>query len=418
MRLFHALALPAGTALLLVAPYLLKRRRRAWQVAIVLMLALGAVRPAQGPRLRGDRGHLGTAARAAGRRLARFRVRHDPITLRSAIWRVPLLGCRRRGRASAWASQGHPSCRGLRETVDLLRCAAAAIPSTSATIRWIPLGVHMIEIGRCCDRVRDLPPAGGAAALPGPDARAAAAELVHAHGTRHAVVLQAPRRQAVLLQRGRRAFVGYRIENGVLLLSGDPVGPPNARAGAARASSRRSPTRAGCKLGAVGASERLCPLYERARAAHDLPRRRGDRRAREVLARGPRDPQGPPVGQPPDEGRLRGRAARGRRARPDTLERDRGGARARARGRAGARLLDGDGLDPRRRSAARRSSCSRATTRTRSAASCTSCRCYGRRDRVAVVHAPRPGDAQRAHRVPRRRRRSSCCASAAWTRCR
>ncbi len=41
MRLFHALALPAGLALLLVAPYLLKRRRRAWQVAIGLMLALG-----------------------------------------------------------------------------------------------------------------------------------------------------------------------------------------------------------------------------------------------------------------------------------------------------------------------------------------------------------------------------------------
>jgi lysylphosphatidylglycerol synthetase-like protein (DUF2156 family) len=41
MRLFHALALPAGTALLLVAPYLLRRRRRAWQLAIALMLALG-----------------------------------------------------------------------------------------------------------------------------------------------------------------------------------------------------------------------------------------------------------------------------------------------------------------------------------------------------------------------------------------
>src|ERR1019366_3236816 len=42
IRLFHALALPAGTALLLVAPYLAKRRHRAWQTAIVLMLALGA----------------------------------------------------------------------------------------------------------------------------------------------------------------------------------------------------------------------------------------------------------------------------------------------------------------------------------------------------------------------------------------
>ena len=41
MRLFHALALPLGIALLLVAPYLARRRHRAWQAAIVLMLALG-----------------------------------------------------------------------------------------------------------------------------------------------------------------------------------------------------------------------------------------------------------------------------------------------------------------------------------------------------------------------------------------
>src|SRR6201995_5412266 len=43
MRLFHAFALPAGAALLLVSPYLLKRRRRAWQAAIGLMIALGVL---------------------------------------------------------------------------------------------------------------------------------------------------------------------------------------------------------------------------------------------------------------------------------------------------------------------------------------------------------------------------------------
>jgi lysylphosphatidylglycerol synthetase-like protein (DUF2156 family) len=42
MRLFHALAFPAGAALLLVAPYLAKRRRRAFQTALALMIALGA----------------------------------------------------------------------------------------------------------------------------------------------------------------------------------------------------------------------------------------------------------------------------------------------------------------------------------------------------------------------------------------
>ena len=43
VRLFHAFALPTGVALLLVAPYLLKRRRRAWQAAIGLMLVLGVL---------------------------------------------------------------------------------------------------------------------------------------------------------------------------------------------------------------------------------------------------------------------------------------------------------------------------------------------------------------------------------------
>src|SRR5947209_5176324 len=43
VRLFHALALPAGGALLLVSPYLLKRRQRAWQAAVLLTLALGVV---------------------------------------------------------------------------------------------------------------------------------------------------------------------------------------------------------------------------------------------------------------------------------------------------------------------------------------------------------------------------------------
>ena len=43
MRIFHAFALPAGMALLLVAPYLSKRRWRAWQAAVTLMIALGAL---------------------------------------------------------------------------------------------------------------------------------------------------------------------------------------------------------------------------------------------------------------------------------------------------------------------------------------------------------------------------------------
>src|SRR5581483_5786811 len=108
MRLFHDLALPAGAALLLVSPYLLKRRRRAWHAAIVLMLALGLFDLLKGFDFEETAITWGAAAilMAGG---GAFRVRHDPITLRSALWRVPLLA----GLGGAavllaqWAWHGH-----------------------------------------------------------------------------------------------------------------------------------------------------------------------------------------------------------------------------------------------------------------------------------------------------------------------
>jgi len=55
--------------------------------------------------------------------------------------------------------------------------------------------------------------------------------------------------------------VAYRIENGVLLLSGDPVGPRENFVGLLGELRAFADTR-GLKLGAVGASEQLRPLYE------------------------------------------------------------------------------------------------------------------------------------------------------------
>ena len=91
MRLFNALALPTGAALLLVAPYLLRRRRRAWQLAILLMVALGLFDLLKGL----DFEETTLTWASAGILLwghEAFGVRHDPISLRSALWRVPLLG--------------------------------------------------------------------------------------------------------------------------------------------------------------------------------------------------------------------------------------------------------------------------------------------------------------------------------------
>src|SRR5579875_586509 len=106
MRLFHALALPAGAALLLVAPYLARRRRRAWQVAVVVMLGLGVVDLLKGLDFEETIVTWAVAALLiAGRRA--FSVRHDPVSLRSAVWRVPLLGLLAVGLVAlaTWASQ-------------------------------------------------------------------------------------------------------------------------------------------------------------------------------------------------------------------------------------------------------------------------------------------------------------------------
>jgi lysyl-tRNA synthetase class 2 len=263
IRLFHALALPAGAALLLVAPYLLKRRRRAWQLALVLMLALGLFDLLKGLDFE-ETLITWSAAAILGAGASAFNVRHDALTLSSAVWRVPLIGATGVTTAAlaTWASQGRPSLSNvLRETADLLRWQTGPI-HFHHHFGWIPLGVHVIEIGSLLAVAYVIfRPLATPKALPGPHARAAAAELVQAHGTDTLSFFKLRADKHYFFSDDRDAFVGYRIENGVLLLSGDPVGASEAFGGLLAQLTAFADAR-GLKLGAVGASERLCTLYE------------------------------------------------------------------------------------------------------------------------------------------------------------
>ena len=269
MRIFHALALPAGAALLLVAPYLAKRRRRAWEVAIALMLVLGVFDLLKGLDFEETAvSWIAAAVLLAGRRA--FTVRHDPVTLRSAVWRVPGLAALGLAVATVatWVSQGHPSWGSvLRETGDLLRWRAGPIrferhAAFHHSFAWIPLSVHMLEIGTLLAMAYVIfRPLAAPRALPTPAARQLAASLVTSYGRDTLSFFKLRSDKHYFFNADRRAFVGYRIENGVLLLSGDPVGPEECFAellGDLRAFADAR----GLKLGAVGASERLCPLYE------------------------------------------------------------------------------------------------------------------------------------------------------------
>ncbi len=269
IRLFHALALPAGGALLLVAPYLWGRRRRAWRVAIVLMLALGLFDLLKGLDFEETAITWGAAAILLTGGDA-FRVRHDPITLRSSIWRVPMLGLLGVGCAAlaTWASQGHPSGASvLRETLDLLRWQSGPIRFESHSafhhhFAWIPLTVHVVELGTLIAIAYVIfRPLAAPRALPDPGARRLAGELVRAHGTDTLSFFKLRRDHYYFFSSDGEAFVGYRIENGVLLLSGDPVGAPAAIPPLLNELRAFADAR-GLKLGAVGASERMRPLYE------------------------------------------------------------------------------------------------------------------------------------------------------------
>jgi lysyl-tRNA synthetase, class II len=266
VRLLHAFALPAGAALLLLAPYLYKGRHRAWQAAVVLMVVLGVLDILKGPDLISALITWGVAAMLA-RRGDAFGVRHDGITARSALWRVPALGVAALALTTlaAWISQHRPSWTSVvRETGNLLawRSGPSVFHHHLQHLAWLPDSVHLLELGTLAAIAYVVfRPLAGPRGLPDDHSREAAAEIVRAHGSDTLSFFKLRSDQHYFFNAARTAFVGYRVENGVLLLAGDPVGPDGAIAGLLDELSLCAGSR-GLKLGVVGASAEMCARYE------------------------------------------------------------------------------------------------------------------------------------------------------------
>jgi lysyl-tRNA synthetase, class II len=259
IRVFHALSLPAGAALLLVAPYLAKRRRRALQTAVGLMIALGLFDLLKGLDFEETILTWGVAVVLILSRDA-FAVRHDPNTLRSAVWRVPLIALvgLTVAMVAVWTGSHASPGTALTETLDLLRYQRGPIHFH----HHIPVGVHMLELGTLLMIAYVIFRPLTVSRMPtSPAARQVASDLVRAHGADTLAFFKLRADGHYIFSEDRRAFVAYAIENGVLLLSGDPVGPPDALPGLLHQVREFADAR-GLKLGALGASEQLCPLYE------------------------------------------------------------------------------------------------------------------------------------------------------------
>jgi lysyl-tRNA synthetase class 2 len=262
LHVFHALAVPVSIALFVSAYYLYRRRLRALQLAVLLLVALGVLNLLKGLDYEEALADFALAGILfAGR--GTFYVRHEPLGPRAAAMRAPVVA------AAAFlisftlvATLGHASLTtDVRETGDLLAWQRGPIVFSDELHR-LDLAVGLIGLGALLLIAYLLfRPLAAPRALPGAEVRAAAAELVRAHGSDTLSYFKLRRDKHYLFSEDRRAFVGYRIESGVLVVSGDPVGAKDAIPDLLRELTRFTDTR-GLRLAALGVSERLRPLFE------------------------------------------------------------------------------------------------------------------------------------------------------------
>ena len=266
LPIFQAAALPTGIALAIVAFYLLRRRRRALHAALVLLVVAGAVDLVKG--LDFEEAALGWAVAGLlwwGR--GAFYVQHERLRRGSVLWRVPLVavGAAAVAAASVWAATAPhraPVTIG-REMVALLTWSRGPM-AFQELFAWVPLAVGAASVASVLVvAYLFFRPLAVPRTLPDEEARRTALDLVRAHGTDTLSFFKLRADTHYFFSADRLAFVGYRIESGVLLISGDPVGRPDAFGGLLRDVCGFAELR-GLKVGAVGAGEVLLPLYEQA----------------------------------------------------------------------------------------------------------------------------------------------------------
>ena len=229
MRNAHALAVPASVALIVTAYYLYRRRAGARRLAIALLCALAVFDVLKGLDLEVAAVSAGCAALLWASRSS-FTAKHEPGSFRSALVQVPLLALATAVTALAVVSVAAP--RGVttgaifRETGDLLLWQAGPfgfkdeLARTGVAVEWISILAVLTAaylLFRPLAAPRDLPDSG---------LRYAAARIVREHGTDTLSFFKLRGDKHYLFNQERTAFLGYRVESGVLMISGDPVGDP------------------------------------------------------------------------------------------------------------------------------------------------------------------------------------------------
>jgi lysyl-tRNA synthetase, class II len=264
LRLTHAVAVPASMLLLVTAPYLWRRRQSALRLALALLGGLAVLDLLKGLDVEAA---SGSVAAAVVLWLGRdsFCVRHDPDTLKTALRRVPLLAAASLFLCGLAVSIAAPESAGfatiLRATGDALLWQVGPLDFRGELGHLDEAigAAGILTLAWCAYLL--FRPLAAPRVFPGAEVRTAARELVRRHGADTLAYFKLRHDQHYLFSPDRSAFLGYRVEAGVLLVSGDPVGPEAAIPELLRELSGFAETR-GLRIAALGAGERLRPLWE------------------------------------------------------------------------------------------------------------------------------------------------------------
>ncbi len=263
--LAHALALSAGVALLVLAVYLGRRRRRALVLAVGVLIAAGVFNLVKGLDVEEAAVNWGVAAFLIWGRRA-FWVRHDlgvGEALRAAPYLVGLAFAA--SLVAVYAASGSVTPQfgfgaALRESLDLLLLTSGPL-HFHRHFHWVPTAVGMVSVTTLIAIAWGLFRPLSAPLRRSPGSRRAAVDLVRRHGNDTLSFFKLRDDKHYLFSPDGRAFAGYCVENGVLLVSGDPVGPEDALPALVRALRAFADVR-GLKIAVVGASDRSLPLWE------------------------------------------------------------------------------------------------------------------------------------------------------------
>jgi len=227
-------ALAFGIALLWLSRALARRRRRAWQLAVVLVVASAAAHLAKGLDI-----EEAVAAVALLAALVRFRRRFDVPGDPRAVRPVAALALA--ATAGAALALGI-SLRGggLPDRLSDLLAALGLVGSFALLYLWLrPLSQAVVQT------VAE---------------RRVARELVERHGADSLAFFALRRDKSYLFSPSRRAFLAYRVVAGIALVSGDPVGD-DGELDELLAELRRVAHARGWRLAVVGASGGMLPRY-------------------------------------------------------------------------------------------------------------------------------------------------------------